>query len=178
MNDEINLTIIASASKVGYAKGEGTLTITGKPGVLDMKIEVIPTVIGPEATATVVVTVKRNGTDTPISNVEISMASDSGGVFSPIVKTTNENGTATFTFTAPFTSVELNATLTAVAFKDGYLSAEESSWLVISPEVTPGPAFWLSWEFILVITVMVAAVIFFVLVKLKIIVISWKEEVV
>jgi hypothetical protein len=178
MKDVINLTIIASASKVGYAKGEGTLMITGKPGVLDMEIEITPTVISPEATATVVVTVKRNGTDIPVSNVEVSITSDSGGVFSPIVKITSENGTATFTFTAPFTSVELNVTLTAVASKDGYSSDEESSWLVVSPEVATGPAFWLSWEFILVITVIVAAVIFFVLVKLKIIVISWKEEVV
>jgi uncharacterized GH25 family protein len=173
VNASTNITIVAVASKLGYANGEGTVMITVNPGVLQMKINVGSTIIGSGAMAEVKVTVTRN--DTPVSSVEVTMASNSGS-FSPVIGVTNKSGIVVFTFIAPSTSVELNVTITATVTKNGYLPAEESTWVIVSPEVGPRPAFGLPWELIAIVLVVIIVVVFVVLVKLKIIVISWREE--
>jgi hypothetical protein len=48
--------------------------------------------------------------------------------------------------------------------------------VIVSPEVGPRPAFGLPWELIAIVLVVIIVVVFVVLVKLKIIVISWREE--
>ena len=173
VNEETNITISAVAEKTGYAPRGKNVTVIVTLGILEVEVEVNPSVIGPEGSATVTVNVTRKGVG--VSGVNIAVSSDSGGLFSPVSGVTNENGTASFTFVAPHVDKEMNVTVTVVASKNGYLNAEAQVFLTVSPEVAPSPAFGLPWWFIAVLVVIAVVVVFVVLVKLKIIVISWKE---
>ena len=174
VNEETIITIRVTAKKTGYALGEGSATITVNPGILKVKVEVNPTLIGSEDTATVTVQVHRNGT--PVSDVSVTVSSDRGGAFSPSSGVTDAEGIVSFTFIAPRTDRDMNVTITVEASKNGYLGSEAHVSLIVSPEVALGPVFGLPWWFIAIIIVVVVIIGFIVLVKLKVIVISWKEE--
>ena len=118
----LNITITARAIKAGYFDGQGQAKITIEPKILVAELTADRTTINSEETSYVTVHVTYNMT--PISDVDVTMSS-AYGTFSPETGTTDLNGTATFIFTAPETTTQLNVIITATATKTGYADGED-----------------------------------------------------
>jgi parallel beta-helix repeat protein len=174
VNAALNLTITVNATKTGYAQGEDRLQMTVSPGTLDVQIIAVPTTIESEATSTVTVIVTHNGT--PIEGATVTVSSD-GGSFSEATQITNINGNGTFVFNAPKTATQLSVTITATATKNGYISGENQAVITVTPKLIPETVGGLPLTTILIILIPVAiAAIIAVLIKLKILVITFKEK--
>ncbi|MBS7632171.1 right-handed parallel beta-helix repeat-containing protein [Candidatus Bathyarchaeota archaeon] len=130
---QIDVTIMALAVKTGFAEGYGQKTIVVEPKILYVEVNVNPDTILSEAVSSVTVYVT---TDTlPVKDVAVTIASNVGGNFSPAIAMTNVNGEAVFVFTAPQTTVELNAQITATATKSGYVTGEGSAMILVRPKI-------------------------------------------
>jgi hypothetical protein len=98
-----------------------------------VEANVNPDTILSEAVSSVTVHVT---TDTlPVQDVAVTVASNVGGNFSPTSAMTNVNGDALFVFSAPQTTVELNAQITATATKSGYVTGEGSAKILVRPKI-------------------------------------------
>jgi len=130
---QIDVTVTATAIKLGYAEEQGQGTITVEPKALVVEIAADPTIIVSEATSTVTVYVIYDSA--PISDVTVTAASDSGGNFSAATETTDSNGNVRFFFTAPRTTTIIGATITVTATKTGYVNGEGQIAITIVPKV-------------------------------------------
>ena len=132
---QMNVTIAATAMKMGYAEGHDQKIITVEPKILAVEVTATPTIIVSEATSTITAQVIFDGI--PLSNVIVTVSSDNGGNFSTLTEITNSNGDAVFVFIAPQTTMMdgLNATITATATKSGYVSGEAQIIVSIKPKV-------------------------------------------
>jgi parallel beta-helix repeat protein len=128
----LNATIIISAVKIGYVEGEGYTVITILPKILSVQIFAEPNATVSEGKANVTVQVTYEGN--LITEANITLTSESGGFFFPTFALSDDNGEATFTFTAPQVEAPCNITLFVKAVKDGYVDGE--NWLNIT--VSPG----------------------------------------
>jgi parallel beta-helix repeat protein len=169
---QLDITITATATKTGYVEGEGQTKLTIEPIMLVVQVTVNPTTINPEGISQVTVHVTYNAT--PISDAMVAVSSDSGGNFSPETANTNSNGDVLFTFTAPQTTTQLNATITATAAKAGYVDGEDQVKITVNPQTIPEPGgAGLPLTTILIIAIpIIAVVIVALLVKFKIITIT------
>jgi hypothetical protein len=87
------------------------------------------------------------------------------------------NGSCTFIFTAPITTAQLSAVITANATKNGFINAGNQTTLGVMPEAPPqAEGGWPWWTILLIVIPIVVVVIVVVLIKLKIITVSAKEE--
>jgi len=132
---QMNVTIAATAMKMGYAEGHYQKIITVEPKILAVEVTATPPIIVSEATSTITAHVIFDGI--PLSNVIVTVSSDSGGNFSTLTEITNSNGDAVFVFIAPQTTMMdgLSATITAIATKSGYVSGEAQVIVFIKPKV-------------------------------------------
>jgi hypothetical protein len=130
---QINVTVTATAIKLGYAEEQGQGTITVEPKVLVVEIATDPTIIVSEAASTVTAYVTYDSA--PISDVTVTASSDSGGNFSTATETTDLNGKATFVFSASQTTTMISATITVTATKSGYVNGEGQIAITIVPKV-------------------------------------------
>ncbi|MDH7477334.1 MAG: Ig-like domain-containing protein [Candidatus Bathyarchaeota archaeon] len=132
VRDGLNATITVSAAKSGYVNGEGYALITILPKILSVQIFAEPNATVSEGKVNVTVHVTCEGS--PITEANITLTSESGGIFVPTFALSDDDGNATFTFTAPPVDVACNLTLLAKATKEGYVDGED--WLNIT--VNPG----------------------------------------
>jgi len=175
---QLNITITATATKTGYADGEGQIKLTIEPKILVIQFTTSSTTVNSEVISQLAVQVTYNAT--PISGVTVTFSSDGGGNFSATNGTTNSNGYFTLTFAAPQTTTQLNVTITATATKDGYVAGEDQVTITVIPRTVVGPGDVVGLPLttlILVIAVpIIVAAVVVLLIKLKIIGITWKEE--
>jgi len=130
---QINVTVTATAIKMGYAEEQGEGTITVEPKALVVEITADSTIIVSEAASTITAYVTYNST--PISNVTVTASSDNGGNFSTSTEATDSNGNAELVFTAPQTTTMISATITVTATKSGYVNGEGQMAITIVPKV-------------------------------------------
>jgi len=172
VNTPLIVTIIARASKIGYADGESTLNLTINPGVLSVKVEANPSTVMSRESAVVTVHVTCNAT--PVANASIVVSSSLGNL-SSTTGITDSNGYCTFVFNAPKTTEQLPLiVITANATKNGYISAEKQTTITVTAEVGEG-GLPLTTILLIIIPIVIAVVVV-ILIKLKIIVISTGEE--
>jgi parallel beta-helix repeat protein len=161
---QLNITITATATKIGYVEGQGQTKLTIEPTILVVQVTASPTTIDSEEISHVTAHVTCDAT--PVSDVTVTVSSDGGGNFSPETGTTNSNGDVIFIFTAPQTTTQLNVTITATATKVGYVDGEDQVRVGVNPSGGGG----LPLTTILIIAVpIIAVVVVALLIKLKII---------
>ena len=171
----LNITITATATKAGYAGGEGQTEIAIEPKILAVKLTADPTTVDSEEFSHVTVRVTYD--KRPISDVNVALSSDYG-TLSPETGTTNSNGTVTFAFTAPEALTQLNVTITAIATRAGYVDGEGQLIITVNPKVAPEPGVAglpLITIFIIAAVIVVIAIVVL-LIKLNIVQISWRQE--
>ena len=171
-NTPFDVTITAHASKATYADGEGTLNITVTPGVLSVEVRSVSYV---NLRETCVVTVLVACNSTPVADAQVAVWVDNGN-FSGTTAVSDVNGSCTFTYNAPVTTAMLNATITANATKNGFISAEKQTTINLVPQEPPQATGWTWWTILLIIIPIVIVVIVVVLIKLKIIRVSSEDE--
>lgn len=167
---ETNITVTATASKMGYASNSASVTLTARPG--NLTITVVPSsyTAGPEKTVGITVYVECNGK--PVENANVTVTADAGA-FATTLNLTDLNGYCTFSFPTPKTSETISVTVTANATKYGYRSSTESVVLTVVPEAAGGIPIT---TILLIMIPVVLIVAFVVLVKLGVISISTSEE--
>jgi hypothetical protein len=170
VSEQSNITIIASASKLGYAVGESLLNVTVNPGILSVEVRADPSTIVSSESAIVTVYTKCN--ETPVANASVTVLS-SDGTFSVASGTTDLEGRCILLFNAPRTTAQLSIIVTANGTKNGYISGENETTITVTPETGGG---WPLMTILLIIIPIAIAVIIFVLVKLKVITFSGGEE--
>ncbi len=129
---QLNITITATATKAGYADGQGQTKITIEPKILVVELVANPTTVKSEEKSYVTAHVTCDSV--PISGVNVTISSVYG-TFSPETCTTDSNGNATFTFTAPQMITQLNVTIRAIATKAGYADGQGQTEITIEPKI-------------------------------------------
>jgi hypothetical protein len=174
---QLKITITATATKTGYADGEGQIELTIEPKILVIQFTSSPTTVNSGVISQLAVQVTCNAT--PISDVTVTFSSDGGGNFSVTNGTTNLNGYFTLTFDAPQTTTQLNVTITATATKDGYVAGEDQLTITVIPRTVVGPdvgGLPLTTLILVIAVPIIVAAVVVLLIKFKIIGITWKEE--
>jgi len=170
-NAPLNLTITVTATKTGYADGEGRLQIVVYPGTLGVQVIADPATIESKGTSIVTVHVTCNAT--PVAEALVTVSCD-GGNLSATTGVTNSSGYCEFIFNAPRTPVQLTAIIVANANKNGYIEGESQTTITVTQETGGGG--WPLTTILLIIIPIVIVVIIVVLVKLKVITFSGEEE--
>jgi hypothetical protein len=127
-----NIRIIASASMNGYADGSSYEYLKVLPP-LNVRIDANPSTIESEGSTTVKVHV-TDAFEEPVSYADLTLSVDDG-TLSSIFETTDLNGTATFTFQAPQTLIQINATITVTASKAEYANGQSQQVITITPKL-------------------------------------------
>jgi parallel beta-helix repeat protein len=127
-----HVRITATASKSGYADGSDYMYVTVLPP-LSVEVTVDPVSIETETTSEVRVDVFYNGN--PVADAVVAVSSDGGGHFSADTGTTDADGMCVFTFTAPYTTTQLDINITAVAMKAGYFDGQGRTQIAVEPKV-------------------------------------------
>jgi parallel beta-helix repeat protein len=128
-----NITITATATKIGYLEGFCRATITVIPKMLIVKVAAKPAKLVSKAISNVIVHVTHK--KSPVPNTTVTVSSDVGGSFSAEMGTTNLNGTVLFAFLAPPTDLPLEITVAANATKNGYISGEDYVQIIVYPGI-------------------------------------------
>jgi len=131
ITQETNIRIIAKASKSGYADGSDYKYLQVLPF---LSVQVTPELDAVKSQATSYVTVHITHNANPISDVAVRISSDMGS-FSAEIGYTDLYGDLTFTFTAPQTITQVNATITATATKSGYFESQGQTKITVNPRV-------------------------------------------
>lgn len=129
-SEEIVTTIIARASKEGFADGEGQTIITVTPKVFQIMVTVESNTTVSEETIAVAVHVEYNGTS--VQGANINLSADAGTV-SPAFAYTDSYGNAVFNFTTPPVTQETNITINATVSKMGFATNTSSVVLTARP---------------------------------------------
>jgi len=170
----LNVTITASATKIGFTEAQRQTTLTVEPKTLVVEVAAESVTLTSEAVSQVTVHVTHEGI--PISNVTVNILSEGGGSFYSTTGVTNSNGNVTFVFTAPQVNTPLDLTITANATKIGYVSGENQIVRTVTPEPTPETVGGLPLTIIFIILIPIVIVaIFAILIKLKVISITLRE---
>ena len=129
----LNVTVTAIVSKIGYAPGEAQTQIRVNPRKLDINVTAEPSTVTSEETSVLTVLVTYKGT--PVAdNATIQLHFNINGNISETSGYTH-NGTATFNFTAPQTSVPTIVNIAAIANMSGYVSAETQTQILVIPKI-------------------------------------------
>jgi len=169
----INITIIATATKTGYADSTNQTTIAVDLGTLNVQVTANPAIVEPKATSTVTVHVTYNAK--PIANATVTVSSQPSGTLSATNGTTDENGYCTFVLTAPQATTRFDVTITAIATKIGYMDGQGQRKITVNPAAPSGLPLTTILLIVTGIACACAIVIVLVLIRLRILVISWKE---
>jgi hypothetical protein len=167
---QLNVTITATAAKMGYFEGEDETILTVKAKLLTVQIS-SPAMMESESDSQITVLVTDN--ETPVEGVNVTITSD-GGTFLTNTGITNANGTCTFVFTAPEITTDTAVNVTALATKAGYDSVEKRATINVAALIVPVEGLaglpWLT--IILILIPIIAVVVVAVLIKMKVLVIS------
>ena len=129
----LNVTVTAIVSKIGYAPGETQTQIRVNPRKLDINVTTEPSTLASEETSVLTVLITYKGT--PFAeNATIQLYFYTEGNITEKSGYTN-NGTATFVFTAPQTSVPTIVNITAIASMSGYVSAATQTQILVIPKI-------------------------------------------
>jgi len=171
VNEQTSVTVTANATMTGYDEGQSQVVITVNPRTFNIQIIIAPTVESGKP-ASVTVLVKCSEDATSVDGATVTMQS-SYGSFPVAIKTTDSTGTCTFTFNAPQTTTELSVIIIANATKNGYRNGASQTTILVTAPQAEG---WPLTTILLIIIPLVIAVVVAILIKLKIIVISSREE--
>jgi hypothetical protein len=127
---QLEINIVATATKSGYLDGQGQALLTIQPKVFLVQVMPSPAVINSEMSSNI--TVKVVYAASPISNATVILSSDKGGSFSSTNRTTGANGECVFTFTSPQVITPTNITITAIATKIGYAQAANHTIIAVN----------------------------------------------
>jgi hypothetical protein len=112
------VNITATASMDWYISAEAQAQILTVPKTFEINVTTTPSKISSEETSTITISVIHDGM--PLADANVTILSDGEGEFNIITKLTNEEGKATFIFTAPTVTEKTNITITATVTKLGY----------------------------------------------------------
>lgn len=175
VNRQTNITIAATATKKGYAETQSQLQVTVNPRTLSVQITAPQIGSGESATVSVLVKCREDGT--AVAGATVIMSSPTFGNFTETAGTTDQTGTALFTFYAPQTTSQLLIPITANVTKNGYADNANQTTIIVTPEtISQTGGGWPLTTILLIVIPIVIAVIVAVLIKLKIIAISLGEE--
>ncbi|MEM3703136.1 MAG: right-handed parallel beta-helix repeat-containing protein [Candidatus Bathyarchaeia archaeon] len=165
VEQETNIIITASVSKIGYATNTSTLTLTTRPG--NLTIEIVPSTysVAPGKTVDIVVRVKCDGR--PVANASVTAAA-SAGTLTPQSSGTDADGYCVFSLLAPDTSETIMVTVNATKY--GYVGSSTSVSLTVVPEAGIP---WITVLLILIPVLLVVVVV--ILVKFGVISVSFGE---
>jgi hypothetical protein len=130
--DGLNVTITVTANKTGYVNGEKSMVVTIKPKILSVQITAEPNATISEGKVNINVKVTYN--ESPVAEANVTLIPEAG-VFLPNSTLSDDNGVATFVFTAPPVDPSRNITLRVRAAKDGYADGENTLNITVSPGV-------------------------------------------
>ena len=173
-NVSSNINITAVGSKTGYVDGQDHLMLNVIPGNLTVQITPSSYAIMPGRSTVVTVTATANSK--PVANAQVIMSTTNGN-FSYTVGFTDANGTCSFVFNAPETTVQLNVTMNTSVSKNGYFGGSNQTSINVVPvaPISSQPGFpWLM--LMLIVVPVIIAVVVVVLIKSKILVISAETE--
>lgn len=129
----LNVTVTAIVSEIGYASGEAQTQIRVNPRKLDINVTVEPSTVASEEKAVLTVLVTYKGT--PVAeNATVQLHFNINGNISETSGHTY-NGTATFDFIAPPTSVPAIVNITAIASMNWYTPAETQTQILVIPKI-------------------------------------------
>ena len=127
-----NVRIIARASKTGYADGSDYDYLKVLPPlIVQAATEPTPVKSGEEATVNVYV---MDSFDQPVANASLTLFVDHGNL-SATTGVTDQNGTATFNFTASQTLTDINVTITVIATKMWYADGYYEGTITVEPKI-------------------------------------------
>jgi len=167
---QTNVTITATATKIGYFESVGQTRITVNPRVLAVQVITSSDTVESEAALNMTVHVTEGAN--PVAGANVTVSSDLGGEFSATTGSTDSNGDFKFFFNAPKTTTQVDVAITAKATKSGYINGENQTQVIVTPVPSVGVG-GLPWTTILLIVIpIVVVVIVAVLIKKRIIVIT------
>jgi hypothetical protein len=128
----MNVRIIARASHAIFADGSDYKYLKVFPP-LTVRVSVQSSTIVAEK-STVVTVMVTNGFDEPVANASLTLSVANGNLsaFSGI---TDQNGNFSSVFTAPLTTVALNATVSVNATKSGFVDGQGQTVINVLPKV-------------------------------------------
>jgi len=130
VDEQTYIRIMARASKSGNADGSSYKYLEVVPR-LTPEIAATSTVLKSQASINGTVHVMYNAL--PVEGVSVALASDNGGILSPQVGSTDNEGWLRFSYTAPQTLTPLNVTITATVTKTGYWGGSDQIKLSVVP---------------------------------------------
>ncbi|MGA2768274.1 MAG: right-handed parallel beta-helix repeat-containing protein [Candidatus Bathyarchaeia archaeon] len=173
-NAPTDIVIRAQCSKTGYADGQDSLTLTDNAGNMSVQVTASSYAIMPDNSA--ILTISATSNSRPVVGAQVTI-STSAGNFSVTTGFTDSNGTCTFAFNAPSTTVQLPVVIIANVTKNGYIgNGNQTTINVIPVAATHNEGGWPLVTMLLIIIPVIIAVIVVVLIKLKVIVVSTGEE--
>jgi hypothetical protein len=173
-NTPTDIVIRVQCSKTGYADGQYSLTVTDNAGNMSVQVTASSYAIMPDNSA--ILTISATSNSRPVVGAQVTI-STSAGNFSVTTGFTDSNGTCTFAFNAPSTTVQLPVVIIANVTKNGYIgNGNQTTINVIPVAATHNEGGWPLVTMLLIIIPVIIAVIVVVLIKLKVIVVSTGEE--
>jgi hypothetical protein len=130
VTETTNVRIIARASMNGYADGSDYNYVTVLPPLIVQVVAVPPTIVSEESTTLTLYVANELGQPVAGANLTLSC---SNGTLSDYTGTTDSNGLATFTLTAPLTLSEANITVTATATTPQYPTGQGEVIVSVEP---------------------------------------------
>jgi hypothetical protein len=173
-NAATDIVIRAECSKTGYAEGQDFLTLTDNAGNMSAQVIANSYAIMPDSS--VVLTVKAAANSRPVVGAHVIISANAGN-FSTTSGFTDANGTCSFVFNAPSTTIQLPVIMVANVTKNGYIGTENQTTINIIPVTPTHNEAGFPWvTMLLIIIPVIIAVIVIVLIKLKVILVSTGEE--
>jgi hypothetical protein len=173
-NAPTDIVIRAQCSKTRYADGQDSLTLTDNAGNMSVQVTASSYAIMPDGNA--VLTVKASADSRPVVDAQVTISANGTGNFSSTTGLTDLNGTCSFIYNAPSTTVQLTVAISANVTKNGYIANESQTTIRVIPVAPTHNEGGFPWVTLLLIIIPVAiAVIVLVLIKLKVIVVSAGE---
>lgn len=132
VKDATSIRIIAKASKSGFADGSDYKYLRVIPPLtVDVHAEPQTVLSGEKSTIKVHV---KGISEKPIANASLTLSTDYGSL-SSTMGVTDQNGTATFEFSAPRTSMNITSNVVVKAAKTGYASSTAQAAINVLAEV-------------------------------------------
>lgn len=129
----LSATIQATAAKAGYVNGEGQALIPLMPKVLDVQVLARDGVTISEGQVNLTVHVTYEAI--PITEANVTVASNSEGSFSITTGLTDLNGDLALNFTAPQVNEQQSITIKAQAAKAKYADGEGALIVTVNPGI-------------------------------------------
>jgi len=174
-NAPTDIVIRAQCSKTGYADGQDFLTLTDNAGNMSVQVTASSYAIMPDGNA--VLTVKAAANSRPVAGAQVTISANGTGNFSSTTGLTDVNGTYSFVYNAPSTTVQLTVAISANVTKNGYVANASQTTISVIPVTPTHNEEGFPWvTMLLIIIPVIIAVIVVILIKLKVIVVSTGEE--